>query len=59
MLRDGGVAPGIMQLIAGHASYQTTATYSSHHTPAQCTLILNAVQPVITAASALFDFPKA
>jgi integrase len=59
MLRDGGVAPGIMQLIAGHASYQTTAIYADQHTPAQRTLILNAVQPVITAASALFDLPKA
>jgi integrase len=58
MLRDGGVAPGIMQLIAGHASYATTATYSNHHTPAQRSRILNAVQPVITAASLLFDIPK-
>lgn len=58
MLRDGGVAPGVMQLIAGHASYQTTATYAGQHTPAQRTLILNAVQPVITVASALFGFPK-
>ncbi|WP_431914951.1 tyrosine-type recombinase/integrase [Nonomuraea jabiensis] len=26
MLPDGGVAPGIMQLIAGHASYQTNSS---------------------------------
>ncbi|WP_146607337.1 hypothetical protein [Spongiactinospora gelatinilytica] len=58
MLRDGGVAPGIMQLIAGHASYRTTATYSSHHTPAQRPLFLDAVQPIVTAASLLFDIPK-
>ncbi|MFB4267893.1 tyrosine-type recombinase/integrase [Nonomuraea sp. GTA35] len=58
MLRDGGVAPGIMQLVAGHASYQTTATYSKHHTPAQRTLILNAVRPIITAATLLFDIPS-
>ncbi|MFI6387824.1 tyrosine-type recombinase/integrase [Nonomuraea sp. NPDC050540] len=58
MLRDGGVAPGVMQLIAGHASYQTTATYADQHTPAQRTLILNAVQPIITAASVLFESPK-
>ncbi|MFI9842575.1 tyrosine-type recombinase/integrase [Nonomuraea sp. NPDC051941] len=58
MLRDGGVAPGVMQLIAGHASYATTATHANQHTPAQRTLILNAVQPVTAAASVPFDFPK-
>ncbi|MER6006772.1 hypothetical protein ABT120_50130 [Nonomuraea angiospora] len=36
MLRDGGVAPGVMQRA----------------------LILNAVQPVIIAATLLFDIPK-
>ncbi|MET9252000.1 DNRLRE domain-containing protein [Nonomuraea sp. NPDC003709] len=58
MLRGGGVAPGVMPLIAGHASHATTATYANQHTPAHCTLILNAVQPVTAAASVLFDFPK-
>ncbi|MGV9387483.1 tyrosine-type recombinase/integrase [Nonomuraea sp. NPDC003707] len=58
MIRDGGVAPGIMQLIAGRSSYQRTATYSNQHTPAQRDLVLDAVQPVITAASALFNIPK-
>ncbi|MFF5209096.1 tyrosine-type recombinase/integrase [Streptosporangium sp. NPDC000396] len=58
MLRDGGVAPGVMQLIAGHESYQTTARYSSQHTPAQRTLILNAVHPIIKAAGLLFNNPE-
>ncbi|GAA3442641.1 hypothetical protein Pve01_56190 [Planomonospora venezuelensis] len=59
MLRDGGVAPGVMQLVAGHASYQTTAGYSGRQTPAQRALILDAVQPVLQAAGPLFDIPDA
>ncbi|MBE1588206.1 tyrosine-type recombinase/integrase [Nonomuraea angiospora] len=58
MLRDGGVAPGVMQLIAGHESYQTTAGYSDQHTPAQRTLILKSVHPVIKAAGFLFSNPE-
>ncbi|GLW09887.1 hypothetical protein Misp01_50160 [Microtetraspora sp. NBRC 13810] len=58
MLRDGGVAPGVMQLIAGHESYQTTAGYSGQHTPAQRALILNSVHPVIKAAGFLFSDPE-
>jgi integrase len=58
MLRDGGVAPGVMQLIAGHESYQTTAGYSGRHTPAQRALVLNSVHPVIKAAEFLFNNPE-
>ncbi len=59
MLRDGGVAPGVMQLVAGHESYQTTAGYSGRQTPAQRALIPDAVQPVLQAAGPLFDIPEA
>ncbi|MFI6483742.1 tyrosine-type recombinase/integrase [Nonomuraea sp. NPDC050663] len=58
MLRDAGVAPGVMQLIAGHESYQTTARYSGQHTPAQRALILNSVHPIIKAAEILFNNPR-
>ncbi|GAA1024104.1 hypothetical protein Aple_095390 [Acrocarpospora pleiomorpha] len=57
MLRDGGVAPGVMQLVAGHESYQTTAGYAGSQTSAQRRLILNSVQPVVDAAEAVFDIP--
>ncbi|GIH24631.1 hypothetical protein Aph01nite_29410 [Acrocarpospora phusangensis] len=57
MLRDGGVAPGVMQLVAGHESYQTTAGYAGSQTPAQRRLILDSVQPVVDAAEAVFDTP--
>ncbi|WP_214105210.1 tyrosine-type recombinase/integrase [Acrocarpospora catenulata] len=57
MLRDGSVAPGVMQLVAGHESYQTTAGYAGSETPAQRSLILNSVQPVVDAAEAVFDIP--
>jgi integrase len=49
MLRDGGVAPGVMQLVAGHESYRTTAGYAGSQTPAQRRLILDSVQPVVEA----------
>ncbi|MBG0814635.1 hypothetical protein [Planomonospora sp. ID82291] len=51
--------PGVMQLVAGHASYQTTAGHSGRQTPAQRALILDAVQPVLQAAGPLFDLPDA
>nr|WP_062337406.1 site-specific integrase [Herbidospora sakaeratensis] len=57
MLRDGGVAPGVMQLVAGHESYQTTARYAGSQTPAQRKLILDSVQPVIEAARTVFEVP--
>ncbi|MEU0484021.1 site-specific integrase [Streptosporangium sp. NPDC006013] len=55
MLRDGGVAPGVMQLVAGHESYQTTAGYAGSQTPAQRGLILDSVQPVMEAAETVFE----
>lgn len=57
MLRDGGVAPGVMQLVVGHESYQTTAGYAGSQTPAQRRLILDSVQPVIDTAETMFDIP--
>lgn len=57
MLRDGGVAPGVMQLVAGHQSYQTTARYAASQTPAQRRLILDSVQPVVEAAETVFEIP--
>lgn len=55
MLRDGGVAPGVMQLVAGHESYQTTARYDRSQTPAQRKLIFDSVQPVMEAAETVFE----